>query len=398
MKVVHFNIRLSEGGAARVGVELHMSLLDKGLQSVYAYGYSKHGGGSELHNDKEGHIKLMSRSRALFNLIAHNLIGIDLIKPTRRGIEKITEIISDSDIVHLHAIHSHYLPFKWFFELLKEHAKAIVWTHHDHWAVTGRCAFLDNCPEWELKCGNCVSNKNYPPSMLDFSLLQRREKIEAISSIIPKTIFVSPSIHLGEDLKKVYPSAVIRTVPNSLDKEFFLLSDNFQLKRQGQQVTILVIANDLSYKAKTNPELVNKIISSGYANVVTVGKNSPFSGEKVTNYGAVDCRQSLIDIMLDCHAMLFSSVIDNFPLVIGECHSLGIPVLATPSPASDELLELVGGSSMSETEILKAIKSKLLFDHYCNINSRDALRENARSVLAPDKMSEKYIGIYNEFT
>ena len=79
MKVVHFNIRLSEGGAARVGVELHMSLLDKGIDSVYAYGYSKHGGVSQFHDEKEGHIKLINPVRAMVNLLAHNLVGIDFL-------------------------------------------------------------------------------------------------------------------------------------------------------------------------------------------------------------------------------------------------------------------------------------------------------------------------------
>lgn len=398
MKVVHFNIRLSEGGAARVGSELHLSLLNKGIDSVYAYGYSRNGRVSKLHDEKKGHIKLMSPLRAMGNLIAHNFTGIDFIKPTSHEINSITKVIEESDIVHLHAIHSHYLPFKWFFKLLKDKAKAVVWTHHDHWAVTGRCAFLDNCNEWSLKCGNCISNKNYPPSLLDFSKEQRVEKISSIQSILSKTVFVSPSIHLGNDLSKIYTSADIRIIPNSLDKEFFLLSKDISKKKSDNNIpTILVIANDLSYNAKTNHMLIQNIISLGHASVITIGKNSPFFGDRVKNYGVISNRKFLMDIMLRCDAMLFSSTIDNFPLVIGESHGLGLPVLATNSPASQELLGLVNGSPLRESDILKSIEDKLFFDHYMNISNSEELFRRSRDILNPDRMSEKYIQIYNEF-
>lgn len=45
MKILQFNVRLAEGGAAGVVLYLHLRALEKGLSSrfVYGYGYGKGG-------------------------------------------------------------------------------------------------------------------------------------------------------------------------------------------------------------------------------------------------------------------------------------------------------------------------------------------------------------------
>ncbi len=43
MNILQFNVRLAEGGAAGVALDLHQRALQKGLQSRFIYGYGKGG-------------------------------------------------------------------------------------------------------------------------------------------------------------------------------------------------------------------------------------------------------------------------------------------------------------------------------------------------------------------
>lgn len=43
----------------------------------------------------------------------------------------------------------------------------LVWTLHDHWSVTGRCAFTDGCEGWKTGCQKCPTLNNYPPVKID---------------------------------------------------------------------------------------------------------------------------------------------------------------------------------------------------------------------------------------
>ena len=43
MKILQFNVRLAEGGAAGVALDLHLRALEKGLSSRFVYGYGKGG-------------------------------------------------------------------------------------------------------------------------------------------------------------------------------------------------------------------------------------------------------------------------------------------------------------------------------------------------------------------
>lgn len=49
MKILQFNVRLAEGGAAGVVLDLHLRALEKGLSSrfVYGYGYGYGKGGKK---------------------------------------------------------------------------------------------------------------------------------------------------------------------------------------------------------------------------------------------------------------------------------------------------------------------------------------------------------------
>ena len=400
MKVLHINVRLSEGGAAGVARELHLASANFGIESYFAYGYSRKGKRSPEHDLIPNVIKIADPFVAAGNLISHRVMGVDFFNPSKARLAILEGAIRRADVVHLHAVHSHMFRYSWLFGLLNSLEKNVIWTAHDHWAITGRCAFLEGCEGWKTGCGSCVTKNNYPKSKFDISSSQFRVKHRLINSIRDRCIMVSPSLHLSKDLKACYPEFRVKVIPNSVDTDFAV---NFQLSDEGSSVVgetderiILVIANDLSYEGKTDSSVVNDVARIPGVKVITVGSRSPFSAPNIKNIGTVSSRYEIANIMRQSSAMLFTSKVDNCPLVIGEAHYCGLPVLATPSPASDELLGIVGGKSLVLDEILRAVESGEMFLHYGKNVDRQVLQARSRKMLGVDAMMQSYLEVYRE--
>ncbi len=51
MNILQFNVRLAEGGAAGVALDLHQRALQQGMRSRFIYGYGKGGKKSVSHDN-----------------------------------------------------------------------------------------------------------------------------------------------------------------------------------------------------------------------------------------------------------------------------------------------------------------------------------------------------------
>lgn len=399
MKILQVNVRLNEGGAANVALDLHLRLQGVcGVESNFIYGYSKGARPNLLEFDLGGsHVS--SRLQAITNFVTHRITGSNYLSASGILSDRLWSAINEADVVHLHVLHSYYLEEIGFIERLIEKKKRVVWTLHDHWLITGRCAFLDGCNSWRDGCGACAGKKNYPPSLLDFSKNNANIKRATIDRFINHgAVFVSPSHHLANDVIYIYPNIDIRVVPNGLDlkTEKYISNYDVCVDYNSEVVKVLVIAHDLSYSGKTNQDYVRAISKLENVELHTIGKHSLFFGDNVFNHGYVSDRENLYKIISSCDVMFFSSIVDNFPLVIGESLCLGTPVLATPSYAANEVLALLGGDVYDIERVLEILKggvesiyATVGFDGPLDISLK------AKKIFSGSIMLNSYKGIYD---
>lgn len=395
MKILQLSVRLNEGGAASIALDLHRRLLNSGVNSTYAYGYGKKAGSNPKAMEIPNVIKCSSRFNVLPNFVYHRLFGKDIFPPLGPGKKSFLTAINEADIVHIHILHSYFLPYFWFIKHLLKENKKVVWSIHDSWLLTGRCAITDGCLAWQNGCGSCITQKNYPPSFFDFSRAEFEKKKSAINSLGKNLNIVCLSRDIANTYRQRFHTIKTSVIGNGLDMEIEKLIPQISSKQATDKTKILIIANDLAYGAKTNPKIILEVSALKNSELHIVGKNSPFSGFNIINHGEITSREQLVKIYLMMDLMLFTSIVDTFPLVIMESLACGTPVLAVKSPAAETLLGLVGAKPLGSDLLIKHIKNKTWWNIY-DTQGRQTLQNNALSVFSGKIMCKNYMDIYQD--
>lgn len=158
MKVVHFSVADTSGGAAKTAYRVHKALLGEKIDSTMLVVYKA--------TRDDAVIRAVGPtllSRIFFQAIRWINAKIDeWFKPGFQfssdflGVPKsgFIDLIKDADVVHFHLVtgflHSKHI------KMIAENSNAVlVWTVHDFSSFTGGCHFPGDCDGWLHSCGNC---------------------------------------------------------------------------------------------------------------------------------------------------------------------------------------------------------------------------------------------------
>lgn len=402
MNILQFNVRLAEGGAAGVALDLHQRALQQGLRSRFVYGYGKGGRKSVSHDSYPEVIKHTPRLTSIANLALFRLFNRDLFGDLN---DLYLDVIRTSGpvVLHFHVMHSYWLKLDAVVAFCQRVTASrqdvtLVWTLHDHWSVTGRCAFTDGCEGWKTHCQACPTLDNYPPVKVDRAHSLVAGKRRLFSEMIALGChFISPSQHVADAFNSIYGSGRCKIVNNGIDVATEAILAELPLIARGQGAPkIAVVAHDLRYDGKTNQALVQKMMALGHGiELHTFGKFSPFEGENVINHGFLTDKRQLMSELNQMDALVFSSRVDNYPLILCEALSIGVPVIATHSDAAHEVLRKSGGMTFSESDVLALVqRPKAEIAEAVFGTSLEVFRARSRQAYSGEQMLEEYVAFY----
>ncbi|WP_196615619.1 colanic acid biosynthesis glycosyltransferase WcaC [Citrobacter braakii] len=402
MKILQFNVRLAEGGAAGVALDLHLRALEKGLSSRFVYGYGKGGKKSVSHANYPQVIKHTPRLTSAANIALFRFANRDMFGNLDKLYRTVTRT-SGPLVLHFHVLHSYWLNLEEvgaFCQKVKAHKPDItfVWTLHDHWSVTGRCAFTDGCESWKTGCQKCPTLSNYPPVKIDKAHQQLPGKRQMFRAMLALGCqFISPSQHVADAFNSLYGAGRCRIINNGIDVATEAILAELPAKHEESgRPKIAVVAHDLRYDGKTSQQLVRAMIALGdKIELHTFGKFSPFVGDNVINHGFESDKRTLMSALNEMDGLVFSSRVDNYPLILCEALSIGVPVIATHSDAAQEVLAKSGGKTFSEADVLHLVQLKrsdiaqAVFD-----TSLAAFSQRSRVAYSGQQMLEEYVSFY----
>jgi putative colanic acid biosynthesis glycosyltransferase len=384
-RVLQVNVRLSEGGAAGVARTLADGLRTLGIASPFAYGYGKHGGISPLEVQYDG-VKVTSAAIAALNRYSYGWLGHETRLRSPNGWSAFTRSVEMSDVVHLHAIHSYFTATDNLFKLLANAGRPVVWTFHDQWAMTGRCAQPDACRRWEQGCSHCPSLDAYPPGHRDRAAQHwapRRLLIRELQEALPTRIVACADWLAEEAVTAGF--ANVQVIKNSVDPAVWATVNEASVPRRRD--SCLFMCRDLRDTKKVNWGLLNRIAKIANRSLTIVGDNPAPIPLGATHRSAVTDRAELAKLLLQHDILVFTSTVDYFPLTIVEALSAGMRVFALDSRAAREferhpLVRLFS----SENSLISGLLEQT--------PKREIGFETHRAFFDPARMVQEYLTVY----
>lgn len=160
MKVLQINTVSGKGSTGRICVDIAKTLEPYGVETVIAYGY-----GNPVYKNSYRIGSWIENKLHNFYSRVFGLQGTGSILATKRFISYLYKY--QPDILHLNNLHGNYINYPILFQYIIQNKIPVVWTMHDCWAYTGKCAHYVNvqCEKWKTGCKNCPNVHAYPPSI-----------------------------------------------------------------------------------------------------------------------------------------------------------------------------------------------------------------------------------------
>lgn len=394
MRIAQISTRLHSGGAAVVARELEARYLAAGHECRFLYGYGPKGRPEERALAHQ--LPLTPRTLAAINRISFGLAGIDTSTPGQ--IRRLTELLDEADVVHLHIVHSYMASFTALAHALLELAKPVVWSIHDLWVLTGRCAVPQDCISFHRAlggCGSCPDLSAYPPARLDLTgpgWRRRRALINELGDAGLLT-FVPVCDWVSGLLAEEFPTVPRRMIRNPVNGVFWAVPDvGHRSDRRNETVpSVLVVAADLEDRHKVDLDLVAATARAiPHGRVVMVGRNPPTGmPDNVIAVGEVRDHARLLQIYDESSVLLFMSRIDTVGMVVVEAALAGTPAVMLTSPGSQEVASVLGSTTYATAESLVAAVAD---GEYRKVDGA-MIQRRAREAFDPAARAAEYLAL-----
>lgn len=318
-----------------------------------------------------------------------------------------TEEFKNADIVHCHNLHGRYFNLSTLQKMSQ--IKPVIWTLHDEWAITPHCAYTMEGKN--IKNGLYVCpNISIPPRILwnNTSYLSWRKKKIYENA---KLYIVTPSEWLLERVKKTcLGSHDIRLIHNGIDIDTFKKSDKREAREKlglpQDKKIILFLANDAkmnTWKGPTYTLEVFKKLEEPSAILLSVGNLSHHeSTNNIIYRGEIKDKSEIALYYSAADVLLFTSIAENFPLVILEAMSVSLPIVSFDVGGVKEVLEHKKHGFISPYKDIEGLIDGIKWIFSLSENDRDKMGiEAAKKVekcYSSSHMINQYILLYDELT
>lgn len=250
------------------------------------------------------------------------------------------------DVIHLHNLHDSYINLSMLFKFIKKHNIKTIWTLHDCWSFTGKCAYFDmvNCEKWKRNCHHCPQLHTYPISKVDKTAKMYKLKKKWFTGVKNMTI-VTPSKWLADLAKesylKDYPVMVIN---NGIDLSVFkpIESDFRKQYNIEDKFVLLGVASPWDKRKGLDAFIeLSKRIDDTYK-IVLVGLSKEQIAslpENIIGIERTSNQAELAQIYTAADVFVNPTREDNFPTVNLEALACGTPVITFNTGGSGESLD-----------------------------------------------------------
>jgi glycosyltransferase involved in cell wall biosynthesis len=329
---------------------------------------------------------------------------------TRLSTRRLLQIVRnwEPDVIHFHNLHGYYLDLS-VAEAIGKLGIPVVWTLHDGWPLTGRCAYLCDCDRWKSGCGHCPDLRRYPRAYFDSSAMMWEKKRQLLEGAW-KPIIVTPSQWLAAPTREASAGRCrVEVIPNGIDTQLFRPQDRSHARAKlgipEDKKVVLFAAADLEDKRKGAQyffEALPCVAAAGFV-VVTVGKRiaslpARTAGLEVRQLGYVGNARDLAAIYSAADLLCTTSLDEVFGLVVTEAMACGTPVVGfRVGGIAEQVTEDCGVLvEPKDTESLAIAITQMLVADALRKEMGKQCRARAATEYSLETSRDRYIGLYCE--
>lgn len=271
------------------------------------------------------------------------------------------------DIIHLHNLHNMSINVPMLFSFIKRNHIKTVWTLHDCWSMTGRCAYFDlvGCSKWKTGCHHCPLPANfYPKSYVDQTRLMWKLRKKWFTGVENMTI-VTPSQWLANIVRQSYlQDYPIKVINNGIDLNIFKPTpSDFRSKHNiiGKFI-VLGVAFDWGKRKGLDVfiELAKRL--DDRFQIILVGTNENIDrgipGKIITIHQTQNQRE-LAEIYTTADVFANPTREENYPTVNMEAIACGTPVVTFRTGGSPEIPDANTGAVV-DCDDIDALECKII--------------------------------------
>ena len=393
--LLQINSTANWGSTGKIAEQIGECAMAHGWGSYIAYGRCANPSRSHL-------IRIGSKASQAWHLIISRLFdrqGLGSKRATKQLIKQIERI--QPDIIHLHNIHGYYINYKVLFDYLNNIGIPVVWTMHDCWPFTGRCAYFDTvqCTRWQRGCGECPALKLYPKTKRDTSA----ENFE-----LKRKLFTAKQqlvlVPVSNWLKELVGQSMLRdcrcqVIHNGIDIESFKPTQAASLKGASDKHLILGVAAQWGerkgleefYKLRDRLDVdTYDIALIGLSDEQIAALPAGITGIRRTqNVGELAAYYTRASVFVN------PTYSDNYPTTNLEAMACGTPVITYRTGGSPEAICPKSGIIVEQGDITTL---KDAIEEICANGKEyysDACRKRAEEHFDKNKCFMQYINLYN---
>lgn len=342
-RVLHVSTAADGGGAARVARALHDRLGQRNVESTLLCGLGRADPGAAV-------VTLGTPPwRHVGNALLQRLSGREGALNRRAWEEALPSHLERADVVHLHNAHGYYLPRAILERIL---CRPTVWTLHDEWLLTGRCAFPLECSGYLEGCRPCPYMRRYPAAWIDRAGAEhpRRRRLAASAN----AVFVTPSaVTRDRFVAAGFPAQRFRVIHNPLQ-----IGDELSTRTRRQarrelglpeDKTVLLFVAAETWVPRKGIDVfaaaTRRLVEPEAWQLCVVGAvdrevQRTFAAHPVASRlaGPVDDRRLLATWYRAADALVAPSRGESFGLIVVEAAAMGCRVVCSDLPVFRELL------------------------------------------------------------
>jgi glycosyltransferase involved in cell wall biosynthesis len=308
------------------------------------------------------------------------------------------------DIVNIHNLHG----AAWHPELAEvciAHAPT-VWTLHDMWSFTGRCAYSFECRKFESGCDStCPTPHEYPslpPSRIAAAWTERRQLFEMRRELCA----VTPSRWLKQEATRgLWKGHRVEVIPYGLPLDVFHIEDRAvaraRFRIRGDRPVLLMVAADLTERRKGGAVLLEALAHLNRpVTLLTIGIGELPASVGSTQVHALGHISNEHDVAWAYNAadlLVHPAPVDNLPNVILESIACGTPAVGFAVGGVPEIVGAGVTGWLADAVTPRALAEAIdlaLDDLAKGVDLRASCRRVAELEYALDLQATRYTSLF----